>query len=244
MSAFATPGVTFGVDTSQNYQVWGNVEPVTLYAPVKSGAAPSFPIPIAKRRNPTYRERLPTGGVYGAALLTWLLPAALVTAAGATGVNAPQQGWTVLDGAGVTWTVLEASHNALRSTWLCVSLNLRLVFQLQDTLTVKRPHGVATDAASGRVYPSYDTIYTGVPCRFQLQEARVQDERGKRLTVSRYVVPVMYLVNNVVTPLTLTAEDQIIRDGDGAVFEFTRLYDRDRIDELQKIECEQRGWSP
>lgn len=241
LNPFSVAGPTFGLDTSQNYKTWGNVEPVTLTAP--SLTAPrSYTIPIAKRRNPTFKEQAPSGGVYGGALMTWLLPQTLLAAAGATGQDAPRAGWTITDAASTVWVIQQAPFNALRSTWVCTSLNLFLVFQLQDLLTVQRP-ALTLDAASGRTYPpsGYTVVYSNVPCRFQLEEDNLLEERGKALTVSRYRVPVMYQPSpGVIAPLVLSREDQIIRQSDGKVMELKRSYDATRIDELQKLECEVR----
>jgi hypothetical protein len=232
-SPFATPGITFGVDTSQNYLTWGNAEAVTLVSPHKTTGNTSFAIPKAKRRNPTFKEQAPSGGVYGSALMVFLLPAALVAAAGAIGNDAPRQAFQIVDAVGVTWTVQDAALNTLKSTWKCTALNLVIVYNLQDTLTVKRP-AIDTDAAGGRVYKpgDYTTVYSDIPCRFQEVTAAQTDERGKRLAARKFSVP-------VAQRLYLTVEDQIV-DEAGNVYEVTGWHDADRIDQLQTIECEQR----
>lgn len=231
-SPFATPGITFGVDASQNFNSWGNVEPITLTSPYKNTGNKTFPIPTAKRRNPTYKEQLPSGGVYGSALITWLLPATLVTAAGAIGSDQPEQAFQITDGAGIVWTVQDAKLNTLKSTWVCVSLNLKIVYNLQDTLTLQRPV-FSVDAASSRTYPTYTVIAQNIPCRFQETGTEVGDERGKRLTVHRYDVP-------VAARLYTTVEDQVV-DQSGNVYEVLRTRDSDRIDQLQVLECK-RAW--
>lgn len=231
-SPFATPGATFGVDASQNYLSWGNVEPVTLISPYKTAGNKRFAIPTAKRRNPTFKETAPSGGVYGSALMVFLLPATVVTTAGATGADAPKQAFQILDRDGVTWTIQDAALNTLKSTWKCPSLNLAIMHNLQDTLSVRRP-AIVTDAASGRIYPSYATVYNSIPCRFQETTGAQVDERGKRLAARKFSVPVM-------TRLFLTVEDQIVDDATGTIYEVKGWAGPDRIDQLQILECELR----
>jgi hypothetical protein len=226
-------GLSVGASArAQNHLVWGDTETVTLTSPYKPPAGNlTFAIPGAKRRNPQYKEQLPTGGVYGAALMTWLLPAVAVTAAGAAGNDAPAQAFTITDAGGIVWIVQDAWLNTVKSTWRCPSLNLTLAYNLRDRLMIKRPT-LATDTAAGRTYGTYTTIYTSIACRFQETDSTTVDERGKRLTVKRYTVPVG-------TRLYLTIEDQVI-DQDGNVYEVKGWKDADRIDQLQQLECERR----
>ena len=227
--------MAFTIDTTSNYQAWSNVEAVTLTSAATAGAT-QYALPTAKRRNPTYKERLPTGGVYGAALVTWLVPQAVLNAA-APGY-AIKMADTITDSTDTVWTVLEAAYNALRSTWLCTTLNLSLAFSLRDTLTIKRP-SLTLDADSGRTYTTLSTVYSGVQARIQETDSDTIDERGKRLTRKRYTVPVLYLVNTVATRLQLSIEDQVT-DGAGNVYEIRGWRDADRIDELQKLDLERR----
>lgn len=216
------------VDCSQNYLAWGNTEAVTLASAATSGAT-QYSLPTAKRRNPTYKERLPTGGVYGAALLTWLIPNTVLQSVAAG--YAIKMADTITDAGGVVYTVLEASFNALRSTWLCVTLDLTLAFGLYDTITVTRPQ-LTLDADSGRTYTDAATIYSAVPCRIQETDADTIDERGRRLTRHRYTVPVGQ-------QLTLSIEDQVT-DQNGLVYEVKGWQDAGRIDELMKLHLERR----
>lgn len=222
----------YTIDASQHYLIWNNTEAVTLTSPYKPPTPnKTFPIAVAKRRNPQFKEQAPTGGVYGSALMTWWLPATLVTAAGAVGNDTPTQAFLITDGAGVVWTIQDVRLDNLKSTWHCPSLNLTLAFNLRDTLTLQRPV-LTTDAAGGRTYPTYTVIATGIACRFQETTGEPTDERGKRLTVHKYDVPVG-------TRLFPTIEDQVI-DGNGVVYEVKGWRQPDRIDQLQVLECERR----
>lgn len=218
------------IPTGQNYTAWDNTEPVTLTSIARTGNT-LFEISTAKRRNPSYRELAASQGVYTGQDLVWLLPASLVSQEGATGQQAVKPGDLITDGNGITWTILERSLNTLQSTYRCMTRDMILAAQLYDTLTITRPTEFETDAAGGRVY-DYATIYTGIPCRFQEVDASTTDERGQRLTVKRYSVWVSQR-------LYLTIED-VATDSEGNVYEVRGWQDADRIDQLQRLDCEIR----
>ena len=219
----------FGVDASQNYLTWGNVQPIQLTSQAKTGPT-QFAIAIAKRRAPGFKELAPSGGVYTSQDLVWLLPAALVQAAGAIGNQAPKPG-DLINAEGVAWTILECPLNTLRSTYRCMTRDLILAFDLRGTLSVKRPTATETDNAGSRVY-AYTTVYSGIPCRFQEQTADGVDERGRRLTRRSFSVWVGQR-------LYLQKEDQII-DENGTVYEWMSSQDADRINQMQQLTCELR----
>ena len=219
------------VPTQDNYLAWDNVQAVVLTSRATL-ANTTFPITIAKRRAPKFSELAPSGGVYTKLDLVWLLPQKLVTAAGATGNKKPKPG-DLITAEGVDWTILEAEDNTLRSTWRCMTRDLILAYDLRGVLSVKRPPAAtATDAATGRVF-TYETIYSGIPCRFQETSAEVGEERGKRVTIKHYTVTVNQR-------LRLTIEDQIV-DEDGEIYEVTGWDNADRIDQLMTIEA-RKAW--
>lgn len=215
------------IPTDRNHRAWENPEAITF---IRHGKLTDdeYAVSIAKRRAPTFKEMAASGGVYTGQDLVWLVPVTLLTAAGLTDVKPAD---IIRDSDGVLWTVLERSLNTLKSTWRCVTRDLILAYDLRGTLSVRRPQALTTDDAATREYV-YDTIYTGVPCRFQAMGDEVSDERGQRLTVSKYSIWVGQR-------LTLTNEDQIV-DEDGNIYELKATQDADRIDQLQRLDCERR----
>ncbi len=222
----------FGVDASQNYKTWGNVEPITLTSRATE-ADDAFTIPVAKRRAPTDDEVAASNGVYVKEDLVWLLPATLVTAAGATGTKAPKPGDLVTDADGTEWTILSRAYNTLKSTFRCMTRDLILAYDLRGLLTIQRPQATTTDAAAGRTF-AYDTAYEDIPCRIQETSSEPGEERGKRVTVKRYTVTVNQR-------LRLTIEDRIVDQDDGEIYEITGWDNADRIDQLMTIEAK-KAW--
>lgn len=220
------------VPMSLDYQAWDNTESVTFTSHARAFDT-AYGLTNCVRRAPTWKELAASGGVYSAIDVVWLLPAALVTAAGATGTKRPKPADTITDSDGTVYTVLAADYQATRSTWRLITRDMVIAYDLQDTLTLRRPT-LATDAAAGRTYSTYTTISSGIACRFQETEASTQDERGKRVTVKRYSVW-------VATRLYPTIEDQVL-DQDSNVYEVRGWRDADRIDQLQMLDCERRGW--
>lgn len=223
--------MSFGVDASENYKTWGNVQAVKLTSRATIGDT-LFDISVAKRRAPTFKELAPSGGVYTNLDVVWLLPKTLVDAAEATGLKAPKPG-DLVTAEGVAWTILECPLNTLRSTYRCMTRDLILAYDLRGTLSVKRPTAEATtDDAGGRTYTE-SVVYNGIACRFQEISSETSDERGKRVTVKRYTVTVNQR-------LRLTIEDQIVDDA-GEVYEVTGWDNADRIDQLMTLEC-RKAW--
>jgi hypothetical protein len=221
------------IPTIDNYKTWDNVQAITLTSRNNIGGDKSYSVGTAKRRAPGFKELAPSGGVYTSQDLVWLLPKKLVDAAGATENNAPKPG-DVITAESVAWTILECPLNTLKSTYRCMTRDLILAYNLRSLLTVRRrTTSTTTDNAAELVY-TYQNLYTNIPCRFQETDARVQDERGKRLTIKTYSVWVD-------RRLYLSIEDQILDDASN-VYELKSWHDADRIDQLQRLECEKR-WS-
>ncbi len=220
------------VPTLDNYKCWGNVQSVVLTSRANDGDT-DFAIGTAKRRAPGFKELAPSGGVYTTQDLVWLLPKKLTDAAGATGNKQPKPG-DLITAESVTWTILECPLNTLRSTWRCMTRDLILAYDLRGMLSIQRPQATTTDAAAGRTFPAYDTVYAGIPCRFQETAAEVSDERGKRVTVKRYTVTVNQR-------LRLTVEDRIVDQDDGEIYEITGWDNADRIDQLMTVEA-RKAW--
>ena len=216
------------IPTLDNYRTWDNTEAIQLTSHKTAGDVTKS-LPLAKRRAPTFKELTASGGVYTSQDLVWLLPKKIVDAAGA---DRPKPSDVIIDGDGVRWTILEAPLNTLRSTYRCTARDIILAADLRDTLTIKRPTATTTDNAGGRAY-SYASIYTSIACRFQEANAAIGNERGQRVTVKSYSVWVE-------RRLYLTIEDQIV-DGDGTIYEMKGWQDADRIDQLQRIDCERKG---
>jgi hypothetical protein len=173
------------------------------------------------RVDPTTRERAPTGGVYAAADTKWLLPGPLL------GTVRPKPADTILDGDGVTWTILAPEFDKSDRVWSCYSIALAIVHALADSVTLWRRTN-AQDAAMSRV-PTFAQVGSAVDARIQLTAETETQERGKALWKKTYDI---YLASE----LDATAEDQV-RDAAGNVYQVESIRNRERIDELSVITC-------
>lgn len=213
------------IDATTNYRLWGNTEGVFYTSEATAGDSETR-IEIAKRRAPTWRERQASGGVYTGQDLVWLIPVAEMDSA-----ILPKPADRITDDDDNTWTVLEVAKNALKSTWRCVTRNLKIVYDLQDLLTVKRPTN-SKDNALGRT-ASFSTVYSSIPCRIDDDVFEDGDSYGKKITKKRFRIWVD-------RQLTLTAED-LLQDGDGNSYSFVSITNQHQLGELPMIMAERRS---
>ncbi len=203
-----------------DWQVWDNTEAVTITQAI--GTANAISVSAALRRAPQYVEQAVSRGVYVAARVPWLIPAALI------GGYAIRPADVITDANQTAYTVLQADWVAVENVWRLRTVDLFLAYGLNDTLAVRRPQNVQ-DAAGGRV-PTFTTVYQSVAARFQPVQASQDDERGRRLTRTRYQV---YSSQQ----LALLIED-LLQDQAGNQYEVRGWHNPQRIDELQVIDAE------
>lgn len=208
-----------GWSGATDYQVWDNTEAVTV-TPAASGQ--QVTVSAALRRAPQYVEQATSRGVYVAARVPWMVPAALL------GGYRPQPADVLTDASSTAYTILRAAWVAVQNAWRLETVDLFLAYGLNDSLTVRRATNTQ-DAAGGRV-PTFATVYQGIAARFQPIQAAVDDERGRRLTRTRYQV---YSAQQ----LSLFIED-LVQDQAGNQYEVRGWHNPQRIDELQVIDTE------
>jgi hypothetical protein len=225
------------LNTTRNYLVWGNTEGITYGVVSRNGAAlvvqadNQYPVAIAKRRAPTYRELSASNGAYTGQDLVWLVPAALIALV-------PKPGDRVLDASLHTWTVLEVALNALQSTWRLMTRNLALAYQLYDVIDVQRP-AVTYDAAGGvlRNFPDDATPggtvpYPKVTAKVQLVTQEIALNLGIAGMKGTYAVI-------VAQDVSVQKFDRVkwITGGTTTYLDVLGQHDPQRIDQLPVLDC-------
>jgi hypothetical protein len=209
-----------GLTTANDWQVWDNTEAVTL---TDTPTGKQIQVTNALRRAPQFAEQAVSKGVYVASRLPWMVPNALLAA----GYH-PKPADVLTDGFNVAYTVLRATQVGILQAWKLDTIDLFLAYGLNDTLSVRRATNTQ-DAAGGRV-PTFTTAYQGISARFQPTQAAQDDERGRRLTRTRYQV---YAGQQ----LALLIED-LLQDQAGNQYEVRGWHNPQRIDELFVIDAE------
>jgi hypothetical protein len=175
------------LNLQNDYLTWDDLEPVTF---TSHGLAPSkdiaCPIAQALRRNPTYKELAAANGAYTAQDVVWLLPSALLNILGNPANPSPQPkpGDVTQDSAGVKWTVLEVSLDAVSSVWRLMTRNLVIAYQLRDLIDIQQSgQSYDDDAAVVRVWPpngQATVLASNLPARVQPADATIGYGRGIR----------------------------------------------------------------
>lgn len=223
--------VAMTLDLSTDYLVWDGRETVTFTA--HQHASPTdtnYTLTDALRRALTFKEMAASGGVYTTQDRRWIIPQAMLTAAGFAGKPRPADWLT--DAQGVRWTVLATDFQVLQSVWLLTTRNLVLAAGLYDLISLWRPANLV-DPAGSRGGP-FVQVYADVPARIQEQDGEARDERGQRITVRRYTV---YLGQR----LEVIQEDRM-QDAAGNKYEVMSYSRPDLITDLMELHVERRGW--
>ncbi len=211
-------------DFSADYLLYDNAEAIT-YQSVAAASRTSYPIATAVRLTKSAKERAPSNAAYVGADLQWLVSGTLLPVP-------PKPGDQIQDAAGVLWTVQTADYEVLDKQYLLDCLNLAIVYQLQDTITIERPT-ISYDGSGVRVktWPPTggSTPYQNLAARVQPLDASLVDERGLRgLAVTHACI--------VSQQVSVTNEDRI--NLGGVYYEIRGYHNPARVDELPVIDAE------
>lgn len=214
------------LDASLDWQLWDNVEEVTFRSNRSNSATP-YTISSALGRAPNWKELQASNGAYTGQDKVWNLPASLVTAAGAVGIDLPKPGDTIIDESDATWTVLQVALNTWKTVWRLMCRNLSLAYGLRDTISIER--GRLTRDAAGSPLTTWEAVYEDIPARVQL----VSQAPVEWLGVSGAQGDYMVVVDR---QLTLSMQFERVKFGD-EYLEIKAYRNPQRIDELPILDC-------
>jgi len=113
----------------------------------------------------------------------------------------PQLGDTIIDGAGTSWTIQEASLAALGTRWVCRSRALVLGDQFPQRITIER--AVVTRGAHGEAVVGWQNWMVDVPARIQPMGGDARTENDQRLMRASHTI---YLAESI----ELTGEHRVV----------------------------------
>lgn len=207
----ASAGFDFRTATADYYQFWPHRESITLFGPVGTSlllpwtatSYDTWSLTDCKRRAPTTKEIVQSGGAILTSDLVWLIPEAIRVSLAVAANLRP--GYIVRDINSNDWTVLEVQPlGRFGQTWRLVTRNLISYFALTQLATVTRPN-ITVDTAGKRM-PTYASVYTDVRCRLQEQTGAAELVHDGRVAVRRFDLI-------TATRLFLTAEDRVTVGG-------------------------------
>lgn len=218
------------LNLARDWRTWDGLEWVKVTSYRKTNAMAD--LVRAKRRNPTWKEKAASAGAYAGQALVWLVPAELLQ------LPPLKSRDTIEDGDGNLYTVLEADYAALRSHWRLSTVNLSVVYDLADTITIERAALVYEAAGSvKKVFPpnAGRNLYAGLSCKVQQLDSAHAVDRAIEGDRVRYSIFLSRQVPDV------TTEDRVNwTDDQGArrYLEIRGSHNPDRIDELPFLEAE------
>lgn len=227
------------IDLDDDYLTWERKEPITYHpAPYHDDVA--VHVERAKRRAPTIKEQMVSGGVYLSTDLIWIIPT--LEAPSLAEQFPPKPGDTVEDGDLKLWTVLSIlPFGALSSFWRLVTRDLSLTCELRDAITILRPAITVGDAAEPVfVWPPDGGSYIAVDLPARVQPTT--DGIGKRneIETAQTQFNVIY-DDRRQERVELRMGDRIVvtrGSRKGQVLRWVSRGNEDRIDELPYLVCE------
>lgn len=206
------------LDLSQDLLPVDGTEQVTLR---QAGISTGETISGALRRAVRVVEREQSGGEYQAHDLKWIIPAKGL-------VSAPQPGWILEDGLGVTWTILEVSLDGLGSRYALRCRNLVIEERLDLVIVVEQ--STTRLSASGDAIVTWEVVHAGIRARIAPIDSQVMHDQDRRFLRGTHVV---YLAEEI--PLDTSHR---FRSGTH-VYRVLSVAGRERIGELVSVRVEE-----
>ena len=166
---FRDPSIEF--DIADDWLVWDKRLKVT-YTSVRSSGDRRSHLVEAVRRGVSRKQAQLSRGVYTQDDVNWSIPVAELP----QGIE-PKPRDTILDPDGLLWTCITARRIGWRETWILTCRALRIVADLQQTITFEQPN--YSRDSTGLRKTSWSTVST---CYGRLQPvtAAIAEERGLR----------------------------------------------------------------
>ena len=221
------------LDLTQDYLIFDNREEITFISRRTTADSQGDQTDSqiqALRRAPTFKELAASNGVYTSQDVVWHIPAVLLT------VGPPKPRDTVTDLDGISWTVMEAAWNSLRSMWRLITRNPIIAYDLRDKVSIEQC-AITYDAVGApvRTWPPIggQILYPNIPARVQPDDSVVVDQRGVRGDLETYFV---LLAEQV--PILDVRECRV--NWNGVYLDITGSRQSERIDELPMLTAERR----
>lgn len=208
-----------------NQGVFPNPEAITITRP-KSNV--TIAVAVAHRRPMSTREAAKSNGMYLSSDMRWKFDESY------TAGDRVRPGYSVVDSDGIVWRVLEASGiHKLTNFELLTCRNLALIYNINDTVDIRRAVKIRTDLA-GRAIRTYEWFARNLPARYQPADRpySMDDVGAARLTAGGIV----YLLEDP----GLLASDQICLK-DGRALEVMAVNDPETLDALPSVTCDDNG---
>jgi len=227
------------IDLDDDYLTWERKEPIT-YHPAPYSDDVAITVPLAKRRAPTLKEQMTSGGVYTSTDLIWIIPT--LEAPALDQEFPPKPADTIEDGDGRLWTVLsQMPRGALKSFWRLVTRDLALTCELRDAISILRPVITVGDAAEPVfVWPPDGGSYVAVDLPARVQPS--SDGIGKRneIETAQTQFNVIYDDRRQERVELRSGDRIVVTQGTraGQVLRWVSRSNEERIDELPYLVCE------
>ena len=209
-------------DPSTDFEdVVDGLEAITLD---RRGSTPNTDITHALQRAITNAEVEASNGLYRMGDVRWHIPD---VEAG----TAPRLGDVVVDASSDRYTIIDAQYATLEARWRLICRNLRMVFQLDDTITLLR--AVYTKSTGGAAEPTWH-VWRTVDARIQPQTFDI----GVENTAKRLVKGVDIFIAE---SLDIDTEHRV-RGRDGTIYKIASYAGAERIGELSTISAEVTPW--
>jgi hypothetical protein len=211
-------------DQSADFLIPDGLQPLVL----RISGQPDQAIPRAINEPVTWKEADSAGGQVVESGAVWAWPMA------ATPIR-PPLGAVLIDNRGNAWTILAIEEIDHVAEWHATTRNLSIAYELNNMATVLQAEYV--QSPGGEALPSWRTILTGIPARFQpvRQEARILEDADWPKTTYEVILGLDIFAPQV--PVEPVNADYRLVDTAGRHYRIVEYQRPARIDCLPRAVC-------
>lgn len=212
------------IDSTADFYLLDNLEPITL----RVAGSLDVVIPKALNEPAEWKEAEVSGGnvLEGDQLWVWPIVAT---------PTRPPLGAKIIDSDGTIWTILNVTRKDHVNTYEAHARNLAVVYNLNNLATVLKAS--YSKSAGGEARPTWNTLLTGIPARFQpiSQEAQILEDAEWPKTTYQVFFGIDIFDPDI--PVTPASADYRLVDSAGKRYRIMEYKGAETIDSLAYALC-------
>lgn len=209
---------------ADDFFILDNLEPITL----RIAGQADIVIPKAVNEPADWKEADIAGGNVLEGDQLWVWPTSSTP-------TRPPLGAKLIDSDGTAWTILDVTKKDHVNTWEVHARNLAIAYNLNNFATVLK--ATYTKTPGGEARPTWSTLLTGIPARFQPveQEAQILEDAEWPKTVYNVYLGTDIFYPDI--PVTPASADYRLVDAAGKKYRITSYRRAEGIESLPFAVC-------
>ncbi len=216
--------MAFAFASTADFFTLDNLQPLTL----RIAGQPDQAIAKALNKPAEWTDPDQAGGQVLEGDQTWIWPIVFT-------VGQPPLGSILIDQCGTAWTILSVTRKDAVNVWEARGRNLSVVYGLNNLAAVLK--ATYTKSAGGEALPTWTTILSGIPARFQPSRQTAQILEDAEWPKTEYHVYLGVDIFAPEIPVEPASADYRLVDSAGRHFRIVQYQRAERIDALPRAVC-------